>query len=53
MEFKIAEFDNDYNALIRIFYKEFQDKAEAYEWCRATSWTGADYMILEDKTENV
>ncbi len=53
MEFKIAEFDNDYNSLIRILFKEFESKKEAEEWCRAASWSGADYMILEDKTKNV
>lgn len=53
MEFKIAEFDNDYNSLINVFFKEFQDTAEANQWCNDASWSGADYMVLEEYEENV
>ena len=53
MIFKIAEFDNDYNALVNIIEKKFDNREEADDWCRSTSWTGSDYMVLEEYEENV
>ena len=47
-EFKIAEFDTDYNSLLRIFYSKFNTRKEADEWCANASWSGADFMVLKE-----
>jgi hypothetical protein len=47
-KFKIAEFDNDYNSLLRTFDRTFNNRKEADEWCVKAAWTGADYMVLRE-----
>jgi hypothetical protein len=48
MNYKIAEFDNDYDSLIRTFYETFDTREKADEWCIKNSWSGSDYMVLKE-----
>ena len=46
--FSIAIFDNDYNALIDRVIVNAKDKGLVDTWCREQSWSGYDYMCIEE-----
>lgn len=50
MKYEVTVWDNDYRALVDVFYEEFVNEDEAKRYAKNNSWTGESYYVK--KIEN-